>query len=53
MNKDTLTAAVETCKTETRDALQLVYDSLNSGQQNKLLKNEAVAALFYRYGVIV
>lgn len=53
MNKDTLTAAVEACKTETRDALQLVYDSLNSGQQNKLLKNEAVAALFERYGVIV
>lgn len=53
MNKDTLTAAVEACKTETRDALQLVYDELNRGQQNKLLKEPAVAALFERYGVVV
>ena len=53
MNKDTLTAAVEACKTETRDALQLVYDNLNSGQQNKLLKEPAVAALFERYGIII
>ena len=37
---------------ETRDALQTVYDSLNQGQQKKILKNEAVAALFERYGVI-
>lgn len=36
---------------ETRDALQLVYDSLNHGQQQKLLKEEAVAELFERYGV--
>lgn len=37
---------------ETRDALQLVYDSLNQGQQKKLLKEEAVKELFDRYGVI-
>lgn len=43
----------EKAKTETKDALQLVYDSLNQGQQNKLLKEEAVAALFARYGVEV
>lgn len=53
MNKDTLTAAVEACKAETRDALQLVYDSLNQGQQQKILKEPAVAALFERYGVEV
>lgn len=41
----------EKAKTETKDALQLVYDSLNQGQQNKLLKEPAVAALFERYGV--
>lgn len=34
-----------------KDALQLVYDSLNQGQQNKLRKEAAVAALFERYGV--
>ena len=43
------TAAV---KSETRDALQTMYDALNSGQKKKLVKNEAVAALFARYGVI-
>jgi hypothetical protein len=36
---------------ETKDALQLVYDSLNQGQQKKLLKDEDVKALFDRYGV--
>lgn len=47
--KDKTNAAV----TETKAALQTVYDALNQGQQNKLLKNEAVAALFERYGVEV
>lgn len=42
------TAAV---KSETRDALQTMYDALNNGQKKKLVKNEAVAALFARYGV--
>ena len=37
---------------ETQAALQTVYDALNQGQQNKLLKNESVKALFDRYGVI-
>ena len=37
---------------ETKEALQLVYDSLNNGQQKKLLKDEDVKALFDRYGVI-
>ena len=37
----------------TREALQTVYDALNHGQQQKLLKNETVAALFERYGVEV
>ena len=42
------TAAIE----ETRAALQTVYDALNQGQQKKILKDEAVAALFERYGVV-
>lgn len=37
---------------ETRTALQTVYDALNQGQQKKILKDEAVADLFERYGVI-
>lgn len=37
---------------DTKTALQLVYDSLNHGQQKKLMKDEQVKALFERYGVI-
>lgn len=37
---------------ETRIALQTMYDALNQGQQKKILKDEAVAALFERYGVV-
>lgn len=51
MDKDTLNEAVKTCKAETREALQTVYNTLNSGQQKKLLKNEAVKALLERYEV--
>lgn len=43
------TAVIET----TRNALQTVYDALNNGQQKKLLKDDAVKALFERYGVEV
>ena len=51
MTRDKLTAAVAAAKSETRDALQTVYDALNSGQKNKILKNEQVKALFERFGV--
>lgn len=51
MTKADLTAAVEAAKTETKEALQLVYDTLNHGQQQKILKNDKVKALFDRYGV--
>lgn len=51
MTKDALTAAVEAAKAETKSALQTVYDALNQGQQNKIVKDEAVKALFDRYGV--
>lgn len=40
-------AAIE----QTRDALQTVYDTLNQGQQKKIVKDERVKALFDRYGV--
>lgn len=51
MTKEELTAAVETAKTETKNALQTVYDALNQGQQKKIVKDEAVKALFDLYGV--
>lgn len=52
MKRQELFEKVAAVKTETKDALQLVYDSLNKGQQKKILKNEAVKALFDRYGVV-
>lgn len=51
MTKQELNSAVALAKTETKDALQLVYDSLNQGQQKKIVKEEAVKELFDRYGV--
>ena len=42
------TAAV---KSETKDALQTMFDALNRGQQKKIVANAAVKALFGRYGV--
>ena len=51
MTKAELTAAVETARAETKNALQTVYDSLNQGQQKKIVKEEAVKKLFDLYGV--
>lgn len=51
MTREELMAAVETAKTNTKNALQTVYDALNNGQQKKLIKNEEVKALFDLYGV--
>lgn len=34
------------------DALALIYNELNQGQQKKILKNEEVKALLIRYKVI-
>ncbi len=36
---------------EIKAALQTVFDALNPGQQQKLLKDEAVKTVFERYGV--
>jgi D-ribose pyranose/furanose isomerase RbsD len=53
VNKAVLVESVLECNEETREALQMIYDELNNGQQKKLLKNEAVKALFERYGVTI
>ena len=51
MKREELFEKVAAVKQETKNALQLVYNELNHGQQNKLLKEEAIKALFDRYGV--
>lgn len=50
LNKE-LREATETFKTQTKEALQTVYDALNQGQQKKIVKDEKVKALFDLYGV--
>lgn len=37
--------------TEVKAALQAVYDDLNQGQREKLLRNPTIRAMFERYGV--
>lgn len=51
MTKDELKKATESAKTETRTALQTIYDSLNHGQQKQIIKDEKMKALFDLYGV--
>lgn len=51
MKKTTLNEAVSRCKEDTKTALQTVYDALNQGQRKKIVKDEAVKALFDLYGV--
>ena len=51
MTRKELIASVKSEKEETRTALQTVYDSLNQGQQKKIVKDEKVKELFDIYGV--
>lgn len=53
MKKAALIKAVDQCRDATKEALQLIWDNTNKGQRNKLLKNEDIAALLARYGIIV
>ena len=51
MKKNELTAAVAEAKKNAKSALETVYNTLNHGQQKKIVKDEAVKALFDLYGV--
>ena len=51
MKKEDLTLAVAVAKEKTKNALKAVYDSLNQGQQKKIVKDEKVRALFDLYEV--
>ena len=52
ISKKQLQENVSKTKSETKSALQLIYERLNNGQQKKLLKNEEVYQLLKRYGVV-
>lgn len=46
-----LSIAVEKCKLETKRALELIFENLNHGQTQKILKNPEVKELVDRYDV--
>ena len=52
ITKKQLQENVNKTKSDTKAALQLIYDSLNHGQQKKILKNEEVYQLLKRYGIV-
>lgn len=51
ISKKQLQENVDKTKSETKSALQIVFDSLNHGQQKKILKNAEVKKIFGLYGV--
>jgi len=51
INKEQLRKNAEKTKSDTKNALQLLYDNLNQGQRKKIVRNAEVKALFDRYGV--
>lgn len=52
MKKKVLKEKTAAVKSETREALQIMYDALNPGQKKQIVKDKTVAALFERYGVV-
>lgn len=53
MTKTELKDATRACIDETREALQVIWDNINKGQQKQLAKRENVKAILDRYGVEV
>lgn len=51
ISREKLRENVERTKSETKNALQTLYDALNQGQRKKVLKNPEVKELFDRYGI--
>ena len=52
MNKHQLSKMTDEAYNTTKEALQILYDELNNGQQKKIVKNEKVAALLIHYEII-
>ena len=52
MTKTEFEKRVQAAQTETHDAIATIWENLNHGQQQKLLKNAEVVAVLKRYGVI-
>lgn len=53
MKRNELLRKTDEVINETKSALQTIYDALNHGQQQKLLKDDSVRKLFEKYNIIV
>ena len=51
MKKSDLNRAIESRKMTTKEALQLLWDNVNKGQKNKILKKQEVKDMFDLYQV--
>lgn len=51
MNRNELKKVIEKRKLTTKEALQLLWDNVNKGQKNKILKNQEVKDMFDLYQV--
>lgn len=51
MKKDKLNQYVSDYKKSTKEALQLLYDNINKGQQKQIVKREEIKKLFDTYNV--
>jgi len=51
MKKYELSQRLTANMSETKTALQTLWDNINKGQQKQIIKREEVKALFDRYGV--
>lgn len=51
MKKNKLNEVIISRKTTTREALQLLWDNVNKGQKNKILKKQEVKDMFDLYQV--
>ena len=51
MKTNELNRAIESRKMTTKEALQLLWDNVNKGQKNKILKKQEVKDMFDLYQV--
>ena len=51
MKKAVLKEKTQEVKSNTKEALQTLFDNINKGQQKQLVKKAEIKELFDRYGV--
>lgn len=51
MTREELNARTDACIQATREALQVLWDSINKGQRKQLAKQSEIREILDRYGV--